>query len=54
MKFQPGQCRKIFDINIARCRPCAGFDKTCPYRRENDTNQNGGKNHGKESGNRPV
>ena len=35
MKFQPGQCRKIFDINVARCRPCAGFDETCPYRREN-------------------
>lgn len=54
MKFQPGQCRKIFDINDARCRPCAGFDKTCPYRRENDTNQNGGKNHGQESRNDPV
>lgn len=54
MKFQAGQCRNIFNINDAHCRPCAGFDKTCPRRQENDTNQNGGKTHGKESRNRPV
>ena len=54
MKFQADQCRNILNINDARCRPCTGFDKTCRRRQENDTNQNGGKTHGKESRNRPV
>ena len=54
MRFQAGQCRNILNINDARYRPCTGFDKTCPRRQENDTNQNGGKTHGKESRNRPV
>lgn len=30
MRFQAGQCRNIFNINDARCRPCTGFDKTYP------------------------
>ena len=44
MKFQPGQCRNIFNINDARCRPCAGFDKTCPNRQESGSKQKEARN----------
>ena len=55
MRFQAGQCRNIFNINDARCRPCAGYRRDCPkHTPENHTDKNGGNDHGKESGNRPV